>query len=477
MIRRGARVAVVGGGVGGLTTAYRLLSDEAPIEVVVFETDERAGGKLRSVNVGGLTLPAGADSFVARKPWAVELCRELGLGGELVAPAARAAYLWTDHGLEAFPRDAPFGIPGDIGDVLRWPGLSRAGRTRAAKDLVMRARKRERDESLGSLLRRRLGDEATERAVAPLLEGLFAGDADRLSVRATFPELVEWERSQGSLIRGSQGATRNAHRADAGPMFVKPRGGVDRLTDALARSLGARLRTRTSVANVGVSDDGYSLVLDGPGRLGEGATAGQPPFDAVVIASPAFIASDLLRGLAPQAATDLASIPYASTGVVLMVYPEGSQAGLPDGSGFVVPRGRAPMTASTWLSSKWPDEDFGSRAVVRCYVGGVGAEDILDADDADLIEACARHLTAVVPLPPRPEHAAVVRWPRAMPQYEVGHADRLARIRASLPAGIVVTGQAYDGVGVPDCVRAAGEAAAAVTAHLVAKRWAKETVR
>ena len=135
------------------------------------------------------------------------------------------------------------------------------------------------------------------------------------------------------------------------------------------------------------------------------------------------------------------------------------------------------MTASTWLSSKWPDEDFGSRAVVRCYVGGVGAEDILEADDADLIEACARHLTAVVPLPPRPEHATVVRWPRAMPQYEVGHSDRVARIRASLPAGIVVTGQAYDGVGVPDCVRAAGEAAAAVTAHLMAKPSTKETVR
>jgi protoporphyrinogen/coproporphyrinogen III oxidase len=474
---RPARVAVVGGGVSGLTAAYRLLSLGAPVDVVVFETEQRAGGKVRSVDVGGLRLPAGADSFVARKPWAVDLCQELGLGAELVAPAARAAFLWTDHGLEPFPRDAPFGIPGDVGDVLRWPGLSRAGRARAAKDLVMRTRNPDEDESLGSLLRRRLGDEATDVAVAPLLEGLFAGDANRLSVRATFPELVEWERTQGSLIRGSQAATRNARRADAGPMFLKPRGGVDRLTDTLARHLGARLRSGAPVTGIGADDNGYRVEVGEPPPSQEGAGGGESRFDAVMIAAPAFVASDLLRGPAPAAAADLGSIPYASTGVVLLVYPDDTQAELPEGSGFVVPRGKAPMTASTWLSSKWPDGEFGSRAVVRCYVGGVGAEDILEAEDADLVEACARHLSAVVPLPPRPEHAAVVRWPRAMPQYEVGHADRVARIRASLPAGIVLTGQAYDGVGIPDCVRAAGEAAQAVTTHLMAEAPAKETVR
>ncbi len=149
-----------------------------------------------------------------------------------------------------------------------------------------------------------------------------------------------------------------------------------------------------------------------------------------------------------------------------MVYPEGTQAGLPEGTGFVVPRGAAPMTAATWLSSKWPSDAFGARAVVRCYVGAVGEEDVLDADDGDIVEACARHLAAVVALPDRPEHAVVVRWPNAMPQYELGHLERVARIRRSLPAGIFVVGQAYDGVGIPDCVRAAGETADAVVAHL-----------
>jgi oxygen-dependent protoporphyrinogen oxidase len=421
------------------------------LDVTVFEADDHPGGKLRSAQVGDLTLPAGADSFLARKPWAVDLCKELGLGSELVAPQAASALLWTDRGLEPFLRDAPFGIPGDIADVFRWPGLSRGGRTRAAKDLLIRARKGDDDESIGSLLRRRFGDEATDLAVAPLLEGLFAGDADRLSVRATFPELIAWERSQGSLIRGSQAASRNARRATPGPMFLRPRAGVQVLTEALADRLGARVRCGVSVSEVGFSGDGFSI--------------GGQDFDAVVLATPASVSSQLLAGQ-DQLSADLASIPYASTGVVLMVFPDGTAAELPPSSGFVVPRGKAPMTACTFLSNKWPDPAFVTRAVVRCYVGGVGAEDILEADDSDLIQGCARHLSALVALPETPQHAAVIRWPKAMPQYEVGHLDLVARIRGGLPEGLFVTGQAYDGVGIPDCVRAAGAAAQAVSRYL-----------
>ena len=182
-------VVVIGGGVSGLATAYRLTKADPSIDVVVLEANDRPGGKLRSVQVGDLVLPSGADSFLARKPWAVQLCKELGIGDELVAPGATGAHLWTERGLVAMPKQAPFGIPGDIGQVFSWPGLSRAGRRRAALDLLKKKRKDDSDETLGSLLRRRLGDEATDRAVAPLLAGLYAGDIDRLSVRATFPDL------------------------------------------------------------------------------------------------------------------------------------------------------------------------------------------------------------------------------------------------------------------------------------------------
>jgi oxygen-dependent protoporphyrinogen oxidase len=197
----------------------------------------------------------------------------------------------------------------------------------------------------------------------------------------------------------------------------------------------------------------------------------------VVLAVPAFEAARLLRTKTPAAADDLDGIPYASTGVVFLVFGEGTQGALPDGTGFVAPRGKTPMTACTWISSKWPDPSYGSRAVVRCFVGAVGDEDILDATDTDLIEACARHLAAVVALPERPESAAVVRWLRSMPQYERGHLERVGRIRAALPAGIFVVGSAYDGVGIPDCVRAAGETAERVVVHLGLATLDKETAR
>jgi oxygen-dependent protoporphyrinogen oxidase len=460
------RVVVVGGGVAGLTAAYRLTRAPDAPAVTVLEADARVGGKLRSVTVGDLELEAGADSFVARKPWAVDLCRELGLGRELLAPAATGAWLWTRSGLVRMSSDAAFGIPGDIGDVLRWPGLSRAGRRRAARDLLIRTRRGDADESLGSLLRRRLGDEATDLGVAPLLAGLFAGDVDRLSVAATFPELQRWESFQGSLIRGSQAARRSARRTEPAPMFLKLSGGTATLTDRLAARLPARtVRTGVAAAAIEAGDDGYEVRLADGGRV---AT------DAVVVATPAWAAAGLLEAIAPPAAAGLLDIPYASTAVIMLVYPDGSRGSLPGGTGFVVPRGQAPMTACTWLSSKWPSEDFGTRAVMRCYVGSAGDDDVVEAADRELVSACERHLAALLPLPGRAEHAAVVRWRRAMPQYEVGHLDRVARIRSSLPPGIVVTGSAYDGVGIPDCVRAAGDSADAVGSYLAG---VKETVR
>ncbi|MGZ8579197.1 MAG: protoporphyrinogen oxidase [Actinomycetota bacterium] len=454
------RVIVVGGGVSGLTAAHRLRGKGSAPELMVLEGTAHAGGKLASAEVGGLRVPAGADSFLARKPWAVELCRELGIGSDLVPPAESGAWLWTPSGLVPFPTGTAFGIPGDIGDVIRWRGVSRKGRRRALLDLVKAKRKGEADETLGSLLRRRLGDEATDLAVGPLLAGLHAGDVDRLSVQATFPDLQAWERTQGSLIRGAQAASKAAGRgSDPGPMFLRPRQGVEALTDVVAEELGPALRAGVAVTGLQEAGHGWAVRTVGGERLAA---------DALVLAVPASAAAELLTEVAPEAARGLAAIRSVSTASVLMVYCDDTASALPHGSGFVVPRGRAPMTACTWLSSKWPDPSFGTRAVLRCFVGADGEEDVLEAPDEDLVEACARHLAALLPLPDRPEHARVIRWPAAMPQYELGHLERVAAIRDALPPGIVVTGQSYDGVGVADCVRAAGSAADLIAAHLVA---------
>ena len=308
------RVDVVGGGISGLTTAYRLAA--AGVDVTVHEASDRPGGKLGTVQVGDLRLETGADSFVARKPWAVDLCRELGLAGELVAPGAKGAYLWTDRGLVAFPKDAPFGIPGDIGDVMRWPGrVAGPGRRRAAQDLLRGKRKDGVEETLGALLRRRLGDEATDMAVAPLLAGLYAGDVDRLSARATFPELLAWESTQGSLIR----------RFAGGDALGSPRDAHADVREAEGRGRTPHRRARRVARRPG-GDRGAGRLAR---RLAEREATSRPPCWRCRRSR----RRAWWNSHAPAAADDLRAIPYASTGVVFLVFGEGTQASLPGGPG------------------------------------------------------------------------------------------------------------------------------------------------
>jgi oxygen-dependent protoporphyrinogen oxidase len=311
------------------------------------------------------------------------------------------------------------------------------------------------------LLRRRIGDEATEALVAPLLGGLFAGDVDRLSVRATFPELAVWEREHGSLFRGARAATKRAGSRPVPPMFLRLRGGLRRLVDELVAAIGPE-RIRLSSPVDRVERDGSRFRVRTP-------DGGSVTADAVVFAAPSFVTATQLENLAPQAVEHLQAIPYVSTAVVLLVYPEGTAERLPESSGFVSPRGRLAMSAATFVSRKWPEPAFGRRAVVRCFVGATGTEDLVDESDGDIVDGVSHQLAALVELPGHPEHAMVVRWPRAMPQYEVGHLDRVAAIEAALPAGAFVTGQAYRGAGIPDCVRQAGAIADGVRAHLAGR--------
>jgi oxygen-dependent protoporphyrinogen oxidase len=251
-------------------------------------------------------------------------------------------------------------------------------------------------------------------------------------------------------------------------MFLRLRGGMDRLPVALAEATG---RERLLLDDPAASLDrrGHAWIV----RTAGGAIDA----DAVVLAAPAFESARLLRDVAPAPSAGLAVIPYASTAVVFLVYPDGTAGALPDGSGFVTPSGSAPMTACTWLSRKWPCPEYGARAVLRCYVGGAGFDEIIEEPDGEIVDAVALHVAAVLPLPERPEASALYRWRRAMPQYEVGHVERVTAIRGQLPGGIFVTGSAFAGVGIPDCVRDAGETADAVMRHLTGRAAEKETVR
>jgi oxygen-dependent protoporphyrinogen oxidase len=249
-------------------------------------------------------------------------------------------------------------------------------------------------------------------------------------------------------------------------MFATVWRGLGRVVSRLESRIGAeRITTGNAVRSIKHAEGGYALETEN----------GSETFDAVVLSTPAFVSAELLHPLAREAAMALEEIPYASTAVVTLVYPEATQHKLPDATGFVVPDGEADITASTWISSKWPRPEFGTRAVLRCYVGKAGAERLLEEPDGALIDRSVTVIDELLELG-RPEDGRVNRWTRAMPQYEVGHLDRVRRIRDSLPGGIFVTGSAFRGIGIADCVRQAGETATEVHAYLETRRTERETV-
>jgi len=473
-----ARVVVIGGGITGLTAAYRLTGGRAggpPLDVTLLEASSRPGGKLRTDDVGGLQVEVGPDSFVVRKPAAVELCTELGLGEDLIVPGASGAFVWARGRLVEFPPGSAFGVPSGVGTILRWPGLSGRGRLAAALDLWRRDRPgpHEADESAGALVSRRLGAEAADALVLPVLAGIHAADPDRMSVAATFPELQTWERAYGSLVRGARSARRAASRAAApGAMFATLDGGLERLPRALAAATDAATLTATPAERV-------LRAADATGRAASYVVAAggrRLLADAVVIALPAAQAAHLVDGLAPAAAGELRALRTASTATVTLVYPPGTAGHLPEATGCLMPartHADAPrprvITACTWISRKWPDQSFGDRAVIRCFAGRDGEQAALDMDDRSLAAAVAADVELITPMGSAPLATHVTRWPDGMPQYDVGHLERVARIEADLAAsapGVFLAGAPYRGVGIADCVRQGNAAAEAVSGHL-----------
>jgi len=469
MARR--RVVVVGAGIAGLATAYRLTrthNGDDPSDVIVVEQGDRAGGKLWTTQLDGMPVEAGADSFVVRKPWAVELCKELGMGDELVTPGAEGASVWVRGRLVPFPTRSAFGIPSTARSLLRWPGLSVRGRFRAAADLYRRATKGDGDQSLGSLIRWRMGPEALRVLVGPLLGGIHAGDPDRLSLLATFPELRSWERGHESLIRGARASLKAVGATQRSPLFATVWGGLTGLVSALESAVGVdRIWLGTPVTGIRRGDRGEWQI----------AAGGKPlEASAIVLATPAFATAELLAEASPAAAARLRAIPYVSTAVVFLMYPYGA---LPTGTGFVLPLGERPITACTYLSQKWPREETRERVILRCFVGRAGQEDTLDQSDEDLISRVSKEVEEALRLSGPPVASRVVRWPRSMAQYEVGHLDRVSQIEEALQGtpGLFVTGSAYRGVGIADCVRHANETAAGVVAYLRVARTGSSTER
>ena len=450
------RIAIVGGGITGLAAAYFLKERaqvlQRPVEIVLIEAAGRLGGKIVTERVQGFLIEGGPDAFLTQKPWALQLCERLGLADQLVAPRPGKTYVLLGGKLRRLPEGAMGLVPTRLGSFLKSDLFSAWGKLRMGLDLLIPPRRDGQDESLASFIRRRLGREALERLAEPLLAGVYAADPDRLSLLATFPRLREMERRYGNLTKGVLRQRRNLRRSSTSdekprPVFMTLRAGLSRLIDALNAQIEAQVITGQCVVElerVGTAD--YRLTLADGRKL---------VADAVVLTTPAYVTAELLEALSPEAAELLAEIPYVSTAVVTLAFRRRDIEHPLDGTGFVVPRveGRA-ITACTWSSSKWPGRAPQGFVLLRGFFRHNGQENVLQLSDDGLIDLAIRELRDLLGLRGEPALARVHCWPKAMPQYHVGHVERLAQIESALRehSGIWLAGAAYRGIGLPDCI-------------------------
>lgn len=461
-------VVIVGGGIAGLAAAHRLAgahpgadgTSSAGPRITLLEADERLGGKIRTEDFAGRPLDVGAEALLARVPAALELCHELGLEHDLVAPASDQPYVWTDR-LHPLPPRLMAGVPDGSQALIGSGILSPAGLARAGLDLIVPARRPTHDVSIGSLVRRRLGDQVLERLIDPLLGGIHAGSCDELSVRAAAPQLEAALRARRSLVRGLRALSGGSLPAPTGPTFLTLSGGLEELVRTLRERLSTvECRTRAALQSLEpLPGGGARLTLAG----GETLDA-----DHVIMAVPAFAAAAILAEACPAAAGELEDISYASVATIALSYPVEAFDQRLAGSGFLVQRGRGhTITACTWSSAKWPHL-AGDTVLLKCSAGHAGDGGALDLDDEQLIRSVRADLAQAMNLRAAPLQERVFRFERALPQYTVGHLERIARIDAALArlAGVSLCGAAYRGVGVASCIGDGQAAADGVLAAL-----------
>lgn len=448
---------VVGGGVAGLTAAHALVRGGA--RVLVLEASDRWGGVVQTVRDDGLVLETGPDAMLAAKPDGLALVRALGLGDRVIPtnPEQRTVYVVRRGVLHPMPEGMVLGVPTRALPVLRSGLFSWPGKLRLLAEPLVRSRSLEPDESIARFARRRLGREAWERLADPLLGGIHAGDTETLSVRATFPRLVELEARHGSLVRGMR-ALRAQRAADAGAAFVSLAGGLSELVEALVRALPEdALRTRAPVRSLERAAAGWRVTT--PGEAIDAR--------AVMLALPAPRAHPLLLPLDGALAAELAAIRFESTAIVLLAFDRAAVAHPLDGYGLLIPRAEGGrLTACGFFSTKFPGRAPADRVTLRAFLGGSHDRTALDLDDQAMAAVALRELTPLLGLRGTPRHVRVCRWPESTPQLELGHAERVRRIDGRVRAlrALHLTGAGLRATGLPDTIADATAAAERVLA-------------
>jgi len=447
------KVAVIGAGITGLAAGYE--AAEAGAEVVLYEAAGRAGGRILTSELAGQPVDEGPDAFLARVPWATELCQELGLGAELVSPAQRAAFVYSRGALRALPQPNVLGVPLDF-DALAASGIvSPDGVDRARQEPDLAGPPLVGDQSVGALVRRRLGNEVANRLVDPLIGGINASSIDHLSVRAAVPQLAEAASRGPSLVRElrrlAASSTVDPAADPTAPVFHTLSDGLGRLVDELADRLGDRLRLSSPVADLGEINA-----------------------DQVIVTLPAAAASELVAPVSPSAAKLLGSIDYASVMLVSLVYNAADVKHPMAGSGYLVPEveGRT-ITACSWASSKWAHVGSPDTVVLRASAGRYGDDRALALGDSALLDAVRADLGATMGLDAQPCAVRISRWERSLPQFRPGHLELVADIEQSLAHDapwLRVTGAWARGLGVPACIHQGRQAARASVAQAAGTR-------
>jgi protoporphyrinogen/coproporphyrinogen III oxidase len=453
------RIAIVGGGISGLAAAFALeksRSHDAPLEYVLYESSPRLGGVLVTEHVEGCLVEAGPDSFLTEKPWATDLCREIGLEDQLIGSndPYRKTYILAKGKLVEIPDGLMFMVPTKILPTILSPLFSTRTKLRMAQEWFHPPHKADGDESVASMVERHYGAEMVDRLADPLLSGIYGGEASQLSVRAVLPRFAEMEAKYGSLGRAMLMARSKMPPSPNGarPLFTSLRNGMQQMVDALlSRLTPSALRVNAPVQSVQWQDQGWLV----------SAGYASDTFDAVIVATPAHVAAGLIQMAAPLT-SELRGIEYTSSITINLGYDHKVRSALPPGFGFLVPRSeRRRMLAATFVHNKFPHRAPPDRALLRCFIGGSQNEDVLQLPDDQILTIVRGDLREIIGLTADPLFARVYRWKSAMAQYGVGHLERLQRIDnllAKLP-GLALAGNGYRGIGVPDCIRSGQQAA------------------
>ncbi|MEE9613992.1 MAG: protoporphyrinogen oxidase [Thermodesulfobacteriota bacterium] len=473
------RIVIIGGGISGLSTAYSLVEHAREqgvtgLDITLIERSGRTGGNIVTEKRDGFLIEGGPDCFLSEKPWAMELCKKLGLGDRLLSTTAPRGRTFVLSGgrLHLLPEGVILMVPTRILPFLTSGLITLPGKIRMGLELFVPRRTEKGDESLEAFVTRRLGREALDKIAEPLVAGVHAGEPETMSVRSSFPKFVEMEETHGSLIKGMLAKMKGMRKppepsgggGEGGPrltMFMTLEGGLTELVEALLQRLdGVTIKTGTAVDSIRRRHGGWEVEI-----------AGGPPIeaDAVVAATPAYVTSRFLEGLDDLLVEKLVSIPYVSTATVSIGYKREDIKHPLDGFGFVVPRTeKRRIMAATWSSVKWAGRAPEDKVLIRCFVGGTNRSDLVSLGDEETTKMVREELSDIMGIDAEPLFVRIFRWKSSMPQYTIGHGERIESIEgltANHP-GLYLTGSAYHGIGISDTVREAEATAKKVLGYL-----------